>query len=98
MQSKNLEYKSFKYTPEYEVEADGDNAKIWHEITTPEGKRESADFTPYSYMTQEDFELYIDLNMPDRITRNGCSGPLNTKDLKELSEMRQFENFISNQP
>jgi len=92
MESKNLEYKGFKYTPEYEIEADGDNAKIYHEITSAEGERTYADFTPYAYMTQDDLKLYIDLDMPKRIT---C-GPLRTENLVELSKMKQFEEFISN--
>lgn len=96
MKSKNLEYKGFKYTPEYEVEYDGDNAKIYHDFTSPEGKNLSADFTPYQYMTQQDFELYIDLNMPKRMIVNGCSSPLRSETLKEISEMRQFEEFIAN--
>ena len=43
-----FEYKGYKYEAEYEIEADYDNAKIYHDIITPEGERKSADFTPYS--------------------------------------------------
>jgi len=91
-----FEYKGYKYEPEYEIEADYDNAKIYHDIITPEGERKSADFTPYSYMTEEDFAKFIDLNMPGRLTKNNVSCPLNSEDLESLAEMKAFEEFITN--
>lgn len=97
MREPRFEYKGYTYQPEYVVEADGDNAKIWHEIITPEGKRKSADFTPYSYMTEEDFTSFIDLGMPGRMSpKNNVSVPLRSETLQELSQMRAFEEFLNN--
>jgi len=96
MREPRFEYKGFKYEPEYVVEFDGDNAKIYHDIITPEGERKSADFTPYSYMTEEDFAKFIELNMPGRLTKGNVSCPLDSKDLEDLFKMRSFEDFLDN--
>lgn len=97
MREPRFEYNGYKYQPEYEIEFDYDNAKIWHEFITPEGERKSADFTPYAYMTEEDFKRYIDLGMPERLTVNNVSCPLRSETLKEIELMRAFEKHIENQ-
>jgi hypothetical protein len=97
MRDPRFNYKGYTYQPEYEIEADYDNAKIWHEIVKPDGTRTHADFTPYSYMTEEDFQLYIDLGMPERITVNRVSCPLRSETLKDIQMMRAFENHVDSQ-
>lgn len=74
-----MNYKGFKYDPW--VEHEDDNMKIFHEIVTPDGARVYADFTPYSYMSEYDFQAWIDLDQPGRIS----IGPLDSDDLKKIA-------------
>jgi hypothetical protein len=88
-------YKECVYS--YEKDYEDDNIKIFHEVECTffiwdtesgpmkhwkERKKMSMDWSPYSFPTQEDFNLWIDLGMPKRIG----IGPLNSKDLKTIQE------------
>lgn len=97
MQEPKFQYKNYTYQPEYEVESDMGNAKIWHEIVTPEGKTISADFTPYYYMSKEDFIKFIDAGMPGRSSSGSVSVPLNSKSLNKIYSMNEFEKFLDSE-
>jgi hypothetical protein len=60
-----MKYKGFTYSQELDYEPD--NVKIFHEVKTPEGKIIHMDWSSYSTPTQNDFELYVDLGLPDRM-------------------------------
>jgi hypothetical protein len=97
MRESRFEYKGYTYQPEHEIEADGDNAKIYHSLVNTQGKLISIDFTPYSYMTEEDFRLYIDLGMPKRLVKNNFSSALNSEALREIETLRSFEILANTQ-
>lgn len=60
-----MKYKGFTYSQELDYEPD--NIKIFHEVKTPDGHTVSMDWSPYSTPSQNDFELYVDLGLPDRM-------------------------------
>lgn len=76
------DYKGWKYGAET-IEYD-DNRKISH-FATKDGKEVSMDWSPYSTPTEEDFKLWVDLDMPDRKAVDGI-GPLNIDDLIQLAK------------
>jgi len=78
----NFEYKGYTVESEYEIEADGDNAKIFYDCKDSKGERVSFDWTPYDYPTFEDFSTWVDLGCPARI---GC-GPLNSDSLLKIAK------------
>jgi hypothetical protein len=61
-----MEYKGFIYSQELDIEPN-EVAKIFHNIRTPEGRTIYMDWSSYSTPSQNDFELYIDLGLPDRM-------------------------------
>jgi hypothetical protein len=67
-----------------EIEEEEDNRKIWHMLKTPEGKTIDVDFTPYSYMSKNDVELYIKLGMPQR----QGPGPLDREKLQKMAQIK----------
>ena len=58
-------YKGYTYDPFDDV--DDDVIKIYHMVKTPDGSDIVMDWSSYSKPTQEEFELWIDLGMPDRM-------------------------------
>lgn len=72
------QYKGWIYCPESVVEPD--NIKIWHTVITPDKRRISFDWSPYNTPSLAEFQLWIDLGCPDRIT----GSPLNIDDLKRI--------------
>ena len=72
------QYKGYTYTPWEDREEDC--VKIWHDIIKPNGVTVAADFTPYAYMNEQAFRLWIDLGQPERIS----SAPLDERDLNFL--------------
>jgi hypothetical protein len=82
----NLEYKGFKY--ETEKLEDEDTRKILHYVVSPSGKRADIDWNPWSYMTQEEFEMWLRAGMPSR-KDVGSIGPLYRKDLDKLTAMKE---------
>lgn len=58
-------YKGYTYTPWLDIE--DDNMKIWHDFKTENGTTVTCDWSPYSYMTEEEIKLWIDLDRPERI-------------------------------
>lgn len=61
-----MEYKNFIYSQELDIEPN-EVTKIFHAVKTPEGRTVYMDWSPYSTPTQNDFELWIDLGLPDRM-------------------------------
>ena len=61
-----MNYKGFTYSQELDIEPN-EVAKIFHEVKTPDGRVLSMDWSSYSTPTQNDFELWIDLGLPDRM-------------------------------
>lgn len=53
------EIDGYKCWEEYEVEWDGDNAKIWHWIRTPDGETETMHHTPYESLDRMDWMRYV---------------------------------------
>lgn len=74
-----MEYKGYQYLPDEEVEKGV--IKIWHMVLCPDGTTMYVDFNPYTLMTKEDFELWIDLEFP---TRFGIA-PLDSEELKQIA-------------
>jgi hypothetical protein len=78
----NHKYLDYMYTPFEEVEHDGDNIKIWHDIKNIKtGEQMTADFTPYCYMSKNDFKNFVDLGFPGR---KGSVSPLNSDTLRRM--------------
>jgi hypothetical protein len=73
-------YKGFIYQPEEDRE--DDNVKIFHFVYTelPSQKMISMDWSPYSTPSAEQFQTWVDLGMPKRIT----NGPLDGNDLIKI--------------
>lgn len=74
------EYNGYRH--QFEVDREDDNIKIFHSVITPEGKEVSMDWSPYYMPTDEEFQMWVDLGCPRRIT----SGPLNRDDLVIIAE------------
>lgn len=84
-------YKGYTYTP-WE-DRDDDCVKIWHEFKSESGTTVTCDWSPYEYMNIDDIRLWIDLDLPGRIS----SGPLNRQDLRQLwNEYLEVMTSISN--
>ena len=81
-----MEYKGYVYQPYEDVEPE-ENVKIFHFVKTPDGREIQMDWSPYSTPTPEEFALWIELGMPDRIG----GGPLNHSDLLELNNRKRQE-------
>lgn len=60
-----MKYKGFTYSQELDIEPE-ECTKIFHYVTTPDGHTHHMDWSSYSSPTQHDFELFIDLGLPDR--------------------------------
>lgn len=60
-----MKYKGFTYSQEIDYEPD--NVKIFHMVKTPEGKTVHMDWSSYSELSQNDFELYVDIGLPNRM-------------------------------
>lgn len=58
-----------------------DNIKLWHHVLTPDNTLTYVDWSPYSTMTEQDFQMWIDLGMPGRVQTARGSHNLDTKDL-----------------
>ena len=80
----NKEFEVDGYTYMTDLDREEDNQKIWHMIKTPDGKTVDVDFTPYEYMTKDDVELYVKLDMPKR--QGG--GPLDSKQLQKMAQIK----------
>lgn len=81
-----MEYKGFTYSQEKDYEPD--NIKIFHSVKTPDGRVVSMDWSSYSTPTQNDFELFIDLGLPDRmhpsLGKRHVYSPLSRNDLFKI--------------
>ena len=80
----NKEFEVDGYTYMTDLDREEDNQKIWHMIKTPDGKTVNVDFTPYSYMSKDDVELYVKLGMPKRPGR----GPLDSEQLQKMAQIK----------
>lgn len=87
------QYKGVTYTPWIDSDSEGFKCKIFHDVVCPDGKTSTMDWSPYSSPSPEMFALWVDLGMPNRITRNGFSAPLTEKDLLSL---RNGTNKLTN--
>lgn len=72
------------YTYMTDLDREEDNQKIWHMIKTPDGKTVNIDFTPYQYMSKDDVEFYIKLDMPKR---QGAA-PLDSEQLQKMAQIK----------
>ena len=73
------EYKGFQYLP-WEDHED-DNVKIFHDVATPAGRTIHMDWSPYDTPSEAEFQLWIDLGLPGRISQ----GPLDSADLDKIA-------------
>jgi len=82
-----MEYKGFTYSQELDIEPE-ECVKIFHEVKTPDGRVVHMDWSSYSTPTQNDFELYIDLGLPDRmhpsLGKRQVYAPLSRNDLFKI--------------
>jgi len=76
-----FEYKGYTYR--YDLEVSDDNCKTYH-MAYRDGKERHFDWSPYSNPTESDFKLWVDLDMPERIT----NGPLDRADLERIQTER----------
>ena len=87
----NFEYKGYRYQPYEDVEPE-ENVKIIHFVASTveqDFKPVIFDWSPYSTPTEDDFRLWIDLGLPERITEGRTSTfPLNRKDLNQILNAR----------
>lgn len=67
-------------------DADTDCVKIWHDFIHDDGRSVTCDFNPYEKMTPEDIRLWIDLQMPGRIT----GGPLTSSHLNTIWQKKNI--------
>lgn len=83
----NWMYKGHKciIRPEYY----DDVIKLWHEVTTPDGKELFADISPYLGDPLL-VEMWIDAGYPPRI----CGGPLGRADLDKILAMDRLTRLI----
>jgi len=88
------EHRGYKYEPYEEVEYGDEgpeNVKIWHIVSSPDGKKISFDWSPYSVPTFDDFKLWVELGTFDRFDLRSAGGPLDSEDLQKiLSKMETF--------
>jgi hypothetical protein len=75
-------YKGFTYSSDEERMSD--NIKIYHEVRDAQGKLSHMDWSPYDTPTVEEFQMWVDLDRPNRI---GC-GPLRSEDLLTIAKER----------
>ncbi len=80
------EYKGHTYQGYEEVEFDGDNCKIYHDVKTPDGKLVHMDFTPYDFPTEKEFQMWIDMGKPGRIVNQYGSHNFDPDDLARMWE------------
>lgn len=52
------------YTYTYEYDVDDDVRKIYHMVISPDGETNPIPWSPYEYMDEDDFKLWIHLGMP----------------------------------
>lgn len=57
-------YRGFKMIEEVDYEED--NIKRFHFVTTPDGRKVIMDWSSYSTPTEKNFQLWVDLGMPNR--------------------------------
>ena len=77
-------YKGWEYT--HYKEDYGDVEKISHSAKK-DGKEVSIDWSPYNYMTDEEFKTWVDLGMPTRKDVDSI-GPLSSEDLESLMKTK----------
>ena len=80
--SKDNRYNGWYLVQHSETEPDGDCSKIYHVARSWPSGDVHIDWTPYEFMTDEEFKLWIELKMPGRTT----AGPLRTEDLWYLAK------------
>lgn len=80
--SKDNRYNGWYLVQHSETEPDGDCSKIYHVARSWPSGDVPIDWTPYEFMTDEEFKLWIELKMPGRIS----AGPLRTEDLWEIAK------------
>lgn len=76
-------YRGFKMIEEVDYEED--NIKRFHFVTTPDGREVIMDWSPYSTPTEKNFQLWVDLGLPNRdhLSIRG-NAPLNENDLLKI--------------
>jgi len=77
-------YKGWEY--ETDIIDYDDNRKISH-TAKKDGKEVSIDWSPYNYMSDEEFKTWVDLDMPDRKAVDSI-GPLSSDDLASLMKTK----------
>jgi hypothetical protein len=77
-------YKGWEYSTDI-IDYD-DNRKISH-TAKKDGKEVSIDWSPYNYMSDEEFKTWIDLDMPTRKDVDSI-GPLSSDDLASLMKTK----------
>jgi hypothetical protein len=62
-------YKGYRYEPSDDVEYGDEgpeNVKICHDVSGPGGEHLHMDFSPYNPPTMAEFDLWVELGMPER--------------------------------
>ena len=85
-ESNLVKYKIDSYQYTGMSTTDDDTYKVEHRIVdSSKGKIVFPDFTPYCFMSKEDFEKYIRLGCPDRVVPYR---PLSSDDLRKMAKIR----------
>lgn len=77
-------YKGWEY--ETDIIDYDDNRKISH-TAKKDGKRVDIDWSPYNYMSDEEFKTWVDLDMPTRKDVDSI-GPLSSEDLASMMKTK----------
>lgn len=81
-----IEHKGYTYS--FEEEDDGDCRKIFHTAIDPSGNEISIGISPYTKMTQDLFEMLVELDFPKR----GSGGSLSREYIMELFLQKKAKN------
>lgn len=56
----------FKYVGEWEVECDGNNKKIDHQVIWPDGRVTSGPWGSYAFPSENEFESFVESILSDK--------------------------------
>lgn len=83
MKLNSFVYKGYVLAEEDEIEP-GENRKIFHMVTPPQGKQFIMPMTPYENLTEENFQHWVDMGFPENPRGNWSN-----RSLEELWNYRE---------
>lgn len=89
------EYKGYAYKPYEDVEPE-ENIKIFHYVEKDGKEVASLDWTPYAFLTLDQFRLFVDAGFPDRFKVREFGGPLSEDELYQIRQNKIDEEVRQN--